>query len=224
VITAGPIGRDQGQRLARQELSKAVYHQVSVPQVVLNDIGSFLRKIFDNLGRATPGGGWSVVALVTLAVVIVAVIAARIGPLARSARRAAPLLDPGARPLTARQLRAAAEASAAAGDYSAAVLQRLRAIATSCEERGLLVPDVGRTADELATQLGLRLPAHQAGLAAAASLFDQIRYGDGVGTPEGYQQLRELDTAVGRLEPGGRAVVANGAAVGLTGAGAGGIG
>jgi Domain of unknown function (DUF4129) len=221
VITAGPIGRDQAQRLAQEELSKAIYHQVSVPQVVLHAIGSFLRAIFDDVGQATPGGGWSVLALVALAVIIVAIVAARIGPLAGSARQAAPLVDPSARPLTARQLRAAAEASAAAGDYSAAVLQRLRAVAASCEERGLLLPDVGRTANELAAQLGARLPAHQAGLAVAAGLFDQIRYGDGVGTAEGYRQLLELDTAIGRLGPGGRPVLAG--APGLPGAPAGGI-
>jgi hypothetical protein len=207
VIAAGPIGRDQGQRLAKAELSKAIYHQESVPQAILHAIGSFLQKILDEANSATPGGGWSVLALVALAVIIVAVIIARIGPLAGAARRAAPLVDPGSRPLSARQLRAAAEASAAAGDYSAAILQRLRAVAASCEERGILLPDVGRTADELATQLGPRLPGERAGLAAAAGLFDQIRYGDGVGTPEGYRQLRELDTAVGRLGPGGGPVL-----------------
>jgi hypothetical protein len=224
VIAAGPIGRDQGQRLARTELSKAIYHQESVPQLILHAIGSFLQKILDSISQATPGGGWSVLALVGLAVVIVAVIVARIGPLAGSARRATPLVDPGARPLSARQLREAAEASAAGGDYSAAILQLLRAVATSCEERGILVPEVGRTADELATQLAMRLPGHRAALAAAAGLFDQIRYGDGVGTPEGYEQLRELDAAVGRLGPGGRPVLAGGARAGTAAAGAGDIG
>jgi hypothetical protein len=214
VIGAGPVGRDQGQRLAKAELSKAIYHQESVPQVILHAIGAFLQWIFGEASQATPGGGWSVVALIGLAVVIVAVIAARVGPLARPARRATPLVDPGARALSARELREAAEASATAGDYSAAILQRLRAIAASCEERGLLVPDVGRTANELAARLGTRLPGQRASLAAAAALFDQIRYGDGVGTPEGYQRLRELDTVVGRMGPGGGTVQAGGARVG----------
>jgi hypothetical protein len=223
VIAAGPIGRDQGQRLAKSELSKAVYHQESVPQAVAHAISSFLNRILGDVSQATPGGGWSVLALIGLAVVIVAVIAARIGPLAGAARRATPLGDPGARPLSARELRQAAEASAATGNYSAAILQRLRAVAAGCEERGILVPDIGRTADELATQLGTRLPGHRAGLAAAAALFDQIRYGDGAGTAEGYRQLRELDTAVGRLGPGGGTVLAGGARAGMAAAGAGDI-
>jgi hypothetical protein len=215
VIAAGPVGRDQGQRLARTELSKGIYHQESFPQVVLHAIGSLLRKLLDDASQVTPGGGWSVLALVVLAVVIVAVIGARIGRLAGPGRRVNPLADPGARPLSARELRAAAEASAAARDYSAAILQRLRAVAASCEERGILVPDVGRTADELATQLSTRMPGHQAGLTAAAGLFDQIRYGDGAGTPEGYRQLQELDTAVGRLEPGAGPVLAGRARGGM---------
>jgi hypothetical protein len=214
VIAAGPVGRDQGQRLAKAELSKAIYHQESIPQVVLRDIGSFLQRLFDDTSQATPGGGWSVLALVALAVVIVAVILARIGPLAGPARRAVPLTDPGARPMSARELREAAEASAAAGDYSAAILQRLRAVAAGCEERGVLSPDVGRTADELAAQLGTRLPGQRADLAAAAALFDQICYGDGAGTPEGYQRLRELDAAVGRTGPGGGSVLAGRARAG----------
>ena len=214
MIAAGPVGRDQGQRLAKAELSKAIYHQESVPQVVLHDIGSFLQRLFADTSQATPGGGWSVLALAGFAVVIVAVVLTRIGPIAGSARRATPLTDPGARPMNARELRAAAEASAAAGDYSAAVLQRLRAVAASCEERGILVPDVGRTADELAAQLGTRLPGQRADLAAAAALFDQIRYGDGAGTPEGYQRLGELDAAVGRTGPSGGTVMAGRARAG----------
>ena len=215
MIAAGPVGRDQGQRLARSELSKAIYHQQSFLQVVLHDIASFLEKILNSVSQATPGGGWSVLALIGLAIVIVAVIVTRIGPLAGAARRANPLVDAGGRSMTARQLREAADTSAAAGDYSTAILQRLRAVAVGCEERGILVPDVGRTADELATQLGARLPAQRTGLVSAARLFDQIRYGDGVGTAEGDQQLRELDTAIGRLGPGGLPVLAGGSGGGI---------
>jgi hypothetical protein len=208
VIAAGPIGRDQAQRLAKSELSKAVYHQQSVPQLIVHAIDTFLDKVFGSVSSVTPGGGWSVVALIGLAVVIVVAIVARVGPLAGPARRASPLADSGSRSLTARELREAAAASAAVGDYSTAILQRLRAIAASCEERGILVPDVGRTADELAAQLAARLPGEQAHLAAAAQVFDQIRYGDGVGTPEGHERLLELDAAVGRLRPGGGPVLA----------------
>lgn len=205
MIAVGPIGRDPAQRLARDELSRAIYHRQSAPQAIAHFISSLLAKVFDGISQVTPGGGWTVVALVALVVIIVGVIVARIGPLAPSARRSVPLLDAGTRPLTARQLRDASAGSAAEGDYSNAILQRLRAIATSLEERGVLPPDAGRTADELAAQAGRLFPARGGDLAVAARLFDQVRYGDGTGTPDGYERLRALDDALTRLSPAGAA-------------------
>ena len=201
VISAGPIARDPAQRLAREELSKAIYHQTSIRQEIINAIESFVARIVGDASQATPGGWWTLVALAALVVLIVAAVIVRTGPLARSARRAAPMRDLGGRPLTARQYRAAAEEAAAGGDYGTAVLQRLRAIAASCEERHILVPDAGRTADELAARAGARFPDHADGLAAAARLFDQIRYGDGTATRDGYERLRDLDDTLSRLTP-----------------------
>jgi hypothetical protein len=199
VIAIGPIGRDPAQRLARQELSKAIYHQTSIPRIIVEHILSFLRKVFASASGVTPGGWWTVVALASLVVIVGAVIAVRLGPLARSARWTAALLDPGARPLTARQLRESAEASAAAGDHGTAIVQRLRAIAAGCEERGILAPQAGRTADELARQAGLAFPGHGADLAAAARLFDQVRYGGDAGSQDGYELLRDLDETLAKL-------------------------
>jgi len=202
IAAVGPIGRDAAQRLARDELSKAIYHQQpSIPAVIGRAISSFFRWIFGHASQVTPGGSWTLVALVAL-VIVIAVLAIRIGPLARTARRAAPVHDPGSRPLTAAQLRDASAARAAEGDYGTAILQRVRAIATSCEERGILPPDAGRTTDELATQAGTRFPAHRASLVTAAGLFDEILYGDGTGTPEGYVAVRDLDDDLGRLTLG----------------------
>lgn len=201
MISAAPIGRDPAQRLARQELSKAIYHQTSVPQAVIDAVGRFLQRLFSGVNTTAPGGWWSLVALAALAVAVIAVIVARVGPFAGSGRRGAhAVLGDETRPLTARQLRDEAAASAAEGEYSTAILQLLRAIAMSCEERGILVPDAGRTADELAAQAGSRFPGHGAELAEAARLFDRIRYGDGTGTQAGYERLRDLDDALARSD------------------------
>jgi Domain of unknown function (DUF4129) len=223
VIAAGPIGRDPAQRLARTELSRAIYHQHSIPAAVEHFVLSLLQRFFGAASHVTPGGWWTVVALVTLAAAACAAVAVRLGPLARSARGAGPARDPFSRGLTARQLRDAAAASDAAADYSTAILQRLRAIVASCEERGVLAPDAGRTADELATQAGTRFPAQRASLAAAARLFDQIRYGDRTGTLDGYKRLCDLDAMLTALRPEplpGQAPSAAGAA-GARAAGAG---
>jgi hypothetical protein len=201
-VAATPIGRVPAQRLAQEELSKAIYHQPpSVLDSISKAITSAIDWLFGQASSITPGGGWSVVALVALAVLIVGLVTVRMGRVARSARQQAPMLDPGARAMTARQLRDAAEASAAAGNYAAAIVGRMRAVAVSCEDRGILQPDAGRTADELATQTGVRFPSQAAGLAFAARLFDQVRYGDGPGTRDGYEQLRELDAALARQSP-----------------------
>jgi hypothetical protein len=215
IAAIGPIGRDPAQRLARQELNKAIYHQgPSIPVVIARAIRSFLTWIFGHASQITPGGSWTVVALVALAAVLV-VVAIRIGPLARTARRSAPVHDSGSRPLPAAQLRDASIARAAEGDYSTAILQRLRAIAASCEERGVLAPDAGRTADELAAQAGALFRGHAADLAAAARLFDEILYGDGTGTADGYARLRDLDDALAALSPA-RTPAPEAAAVGST--------
>lgn len=200
MIPAGPIARVPAQRLAREELSKAIYHQTSVPGEILRALESLLARIF-GASQAVPGGWWTMVALAALVAGVAAVVLLRTGPFARSARRAAPVSEAGSRPLTARQYRAAAEVAAAGGDYSTAILQRLRAIAASCTERRVLVPDAGRTADELAAQAGTRFPGQAGRLGAAARLFDQIRYGDGAGTRDDYERLRDLDTTLVSLTP-----------------------
>jgi hypothetical protein len=201
VTSAGPIGRDPAQRLARQELSKPVYHHTSFLDEIRHAVEQFLARLFNGASQATPGGWWTLVALAAVLVAVIAVVVTRIGPLRASARGASPLRDPRSEPLTASQHREAAEGSAASGDYSAAILARFRAIAVSLEERQVLPPDAGRTADELAAQAAVRFPGREADLAGAAGLFDQIRYGDGTGTRDGYERLRDLDDVIEKLTP-----------------------
>lgn len=224
VIAAAPIGRGPAQRLARRELSKAIYHHTSIAQTVINAIERFLHRIFSGGSQLAPGGWWSLIALVALMVAVAAVIAMRVGPLAGSGRRGAgAALSAGTRPLTARQLRDESAATAAEGDYSTAVVQRLRAIAVGLEERGALIPDAGRTADELAVQASALFPGHGAALTEAARLFDRIRYGYGTGTPAGYQRLRDLDDALASSGAGasGAETPGSGQTASLTGSGAG---
>jgi hypothetical protein len=136
-----------------------------------------------------------VIALAALAVLAAAVILRWIGPVARPrARRGAPLLPD--RPLSARDHRQEGERLAAAGDFAGAIVESLRAVALELEERGVLVPRVGRTADELAVEASAPLPGQAAGLRDAARLFDEVRYGGRAGTLAGYRRLRDLDAAV----------------------------
>ncbi|HXT93857.1 MAG TPA: DUF4129 domain-containing protein [Trebonia sp.] len=202
MIASDPIGRGAAQRLARDELSKALYHQPQpLPARIIHYLGSLLSRLFSAAGSATPGGWWTLVALAALVVATVAVIAVRLGPLARSARTTGPAWDRDSRAMTAGELRDASAASAAGGDYSTAVLQRLRAIVASCEERGILSPDAGRTANEVAAQAGARFPGQRPDLIAAAQSFDQVRYGGGAGTRDGYERLCALDATLAAASP-----------------------
>jgi len=200
-MAVSPVGREAAQRLARVELSKPIYHQQSLSQAIGHWVSSLLNSLFAGASSVTPGGWWTVVALAALAVAAAALVAARLGPIARSARRPGPALDPGSRVMTARQLRDTATASAAAGNYAAAIVARLRAIAASCEERGIMARNAGQTADELAAVAGARFPGHATELAFAARLFDQVRYGGEAGTRDGYERLRQLDEALARQQP-----------------------
>jgi hypothetical protein len=197
----GPgIGRQAAQQLAREELSKAVYHpHKPFIQWLLDAIGNLLNRLF-SAGSTLPGGWWALVALAALLALVAAVVLARVGPVAR-ARRSGPGLLAGAAPRTAREHREHAERLAAGGDYSAAILEYLRAIAAGLEERGVLRPVPGRTADELAADAGRMLPAHAGDLASAARLFDDVCYGGRRGTPDGYQRLRDLDGLLRRAAP-----------------------
>jgi hypothetical protein len=190
------VGRGAGQRLARAELSKSIYHpQPSLTARVVNFLLTWLNRLFHDT-QALPGGWWGFVALAALAGLAAAVVLGRIGPVARARRR---VLEPGslARARTAQDHRAAATRLAEAGDYAAAICERVRAIAAELDERGVLAPRIGRTADEFAAEAGRAMPPHAADLLGAARLFDEVRYGQRPGTRPGYDLISSLDTRIG---------------------------
>ncbi|MFI8526880.1 DUF4129 domain-containing protein [Promicromonospora sukumoe] len=102
---------------------------------------------------------------------------------------------------TAAQMRTAADAAAASGDWRTAAAERFRAVVRSLEERVIIEPRPGRTAQEAAGDAGERLPAQAAGLRSGADLFDGVEYGDRVATAADDAALRELDAAVAAARP-----------------------
>jgi hypothetical protein len=203
-LAAGPpgVGRGQGQQLARAELSKAIYHP-SVPVVVriYDAIQRELGRLYDDIASASPGGWWGFVALVALIVIVVGVVLVAAGPVARQHRQSPAPLWAG-RALTAQQRREQANRFAASGDFSAAILECVRAIAAGLEERAVIVANPGLTADELASEAGRVLPPHASELWWAAGVFDGICYGQRQGTKDEYERLRLLDTATMTTKPG----------------------
>jgi hypothetical protein len=192
----GPgIGRQAAQRLARAELAKPEYHQhVPLAQRVITAVLNFIGRIFTAASNAAPGGWWGLIALAALAVILTAVLLNWIGPVAR-ARGSGPLAAEG-ETRTARHHRQQAGRLADAGSYAAAIIECVRAVAAELEERGVLPPRTGRTADEFAAEAGQALPAHADALRDAARLFDEVRYGQRPGSRASYERLRELDRRI----------------------------
>ncbi|MGH3274012.1 MAG: DUF4129 domain-containing protein [Streptosporangiaceae bacterium] len=198
------IHRVPAQRLARQELARSIYRP-SIPSRIGGAIGRWLRSLFFG-GRmhGQPGGGhvqwWAAAVLVALVAAIVAGVIYWIGPARLSRRQRVPAVLDGSQ-LSAVDHRRNSEQLAASGAFAEAIVERMRAIAVGLEQRGVLMPRPGRTASELAAEAAHALPATTlpgggVALHEAARLFDDIRYGGRTGTRAGYEQVRDLDTAI----------------------------
>ncbi|MFI8963659.1 DUF4129 domain-containing protein [Streptomyces sp. NPDC053493] len=204
--TAGdvPVGvpRVPAQEAAERELSKPMYHE-NDPNLLQRGIDRFwdwVGDLFDSAAGAAPGG---VVGLVTVVLVVLALAAAlwwRLGtPRRAPAVGQDSLFADG--PRTADHHRSAAEHHASAGRWNQAVQERMRAIVRSLEERTLLDPRPGRTADEAAAEAGRSLPAHADGLRTAARSFDDVTYGGRTADENAYRRIAQLDTALERAKP-----------------------
>lgn len=196
------IPRVPAQEAAERELSKPMYHEndPGLLQRGLNRLWDWIDRLFDSASGVTPGG---VVGLVAVVLVVLAVIGAlwwRLGTPRRSpATSGDSLFEDG--PRTAAEHRAAAARHATAGQWNQAVQERMRAIVRSLEERALLDPRPGRTADEAAAEAGRSLPTQAEGLRSAARAFDDVTYGGRTADEPAYRRIEQLDTALERTKP-----------------------
>lgn len=215
------LGRDEARDLARQELSRPSYERdTPILTRVLRWIADQVERILDAAG-GTLSSRAGIAIIVVIAVVFAAIVILRAGPLARRAaeRGGAVLPD---RPRSAAEYRRAADDAAARGDWSTAVVERFRAVVAGLEERGVLDPRPGRTADEAAHEAiavlgeiplphgvtsgraggGQRAAGREGGgMHAGARLFDGVRYGGAEAAQGDDQLLRELDRAVAGARP-----------------------
>ncbi|MEE1801888.1 MULTISPECIES: DUF4129 domain-containing protein [unclassified Streptomyces] len=186
---------------AERELSKPMYHEndPNLLERALDRIAEWIGKLFEGASGAAPGGP---LGLVVVALIVVALCAAlwwRLGAPRRLSAATGTLFDDG--PRSAAQHRTTAEAHAATHRWTEAVQERMRAIVRSLEERALLDPRPGRTADEAASEAGRALPGHADRLRTAAREFDDVTYGGRTADERTYLRLRELDTDLERAKP-----------------------
>jgi hypothetical protein len=204
------VPRLPAREAAERELSRPVYGQEE-PNVLLRAMDAFfdwLGGLFDAAADAAPGGWLGVVVIVVVVVGLVAALWWRLGTPYRVAPVADSLFEEG--PRTAAAHRAAADRHAAAGRWNQAVQERMRAVVRSLEERTLLDPRPGRTADEAAAEAGRVLPGHVDALRAAARGFDDVTYGGRTADQRAYQRVKELDAALERAKPQWGAAVGGG--------------
>ncbi|MET9700121.1 DUF4129 domain-containing protein [Streptomyces sp. NPDC006529] len=193
--------RDAAREAAERELSKPLYHQ-NDPSPVQRAIDRFWEWLGDLTGSAadaTPGGAVGILVIVLVVALLIGALWWRLGSPRRAATSGQVLFDEGVR--SAADHRASAEAHAAAGRWTEAVQERMRAVVRSLEERTLLDPRPGRTADEAAAEAARSLPAHSGELHAAARAFDDVTYGGRTADTGTYARLRDLDATLQRTRP-----------------------
>nr|WP_228447082.1 DUF4129 domain-containing protein [Streptomyces paludis] len=186
---------------AERELSKPMYHE-SDPNLLVQAINAFwdwVGDLLDSVSGAAPGGPLGAVVIILIVVALLTALWWRLGTPRRPAGGPEELFDQG--PRSAAEHRAAAERHAAANRWTEAVQERMRAIVRSLEERSLLDPRPGRTADEAADEAARALPDHAARLRTAAREFDDVTYGGRTADHRTYLWLRELDTDLQRTKP-----------------------
>ena len=192
------LGREPAQQLAHQELQNRAYQHDPQPWVIrlFDELLNWFSNLLSQVGGASPGGWVGIICFVILIVGLVGVVRWRMGPLRRTAGSTALFDDAGSATTTSSAHRRFAERAAADGRWADAVRERLRAIVRDLEERGLLDPRTGRTAQEAALEGGRSLPTVAADLLLVAGTFGDIWYGGRTADEAAYQRLVSVDDAV----------------------------
>lgn len=191
----------EARRWAAEELAKPEYREAAPGwlEALWKDFVDWLQSLDSSAadGSTVPG---PVIGIVVAAVIAAAVIIAkpRLNP---KARRAEQVFEPES-VLTPADYRQRAETSAAAGKWGDAVVDRFRALVRSAEDRTILDPQPGRTADEVARELAAPFRAEADRLAKAAGTFDAIRYGNRTADAADYQAMASLDQTLETMKPG----------------------
>lgn len=190
------IGRDEARERARRELSSPRYAEDS-PSWIQQALEWIWERVGSLVELASGGTTGRIVLVVAASALVIgiAIIVRRARPDAR-ARVAPDSTIFGARKLTAADYRTAADAAVEAGDWSAAVVERFRAVAAALEERGVVEPRVGRTADELAREARTSMPAIHADLQEATVVFDHVLYGGREAGPDDHRRVEQVDRSL----------------------------
>ncbi|MFB0836556.1 DUF4129 domain-containing protein [Arthrobacter sp. E44] len=190
----------EARRWAAEELAKPEYRDAAPSWVdtLWRNFLDWLQSLDGSSGDSTAVPS-PVIALVIAAIIAAAIILARPRLNAR-ARKAKDVFEREAA-MSAIDYRNRAEAAAAAGKWGDAVVDRFRAVVRSAEDRTILDPQPGRTADEAARALSVSFNAESGRLLRAAAVFDGIRYGNRYAGSADYQEMVGLDSDLDATKP-----------------------
>jgi hypothetical protein len=191
--------RDEARRWAGEELAKPEYRDADPGWLadVWESVMDWLRALDGPGADGTAAAPWIGVIIVVLIGAAIILVRPRLNA---KAKRPTDMFD--ADPtVTATAYRGRAAAAASAGDWNAAVVDCFRALVRSAEERNVLDPRAGRTADEVARELATPFSPKARQLGEAARTFDGVRYGNESAGRTAYSAMLELDTALRSLKP-----------------------
>jgi hypothetical protein len=185
--------RDEARRWAVEELSKQHYLQAQ-PNWLEERWQEFLDWLHGLNGE---GQGWGndvgLPLIGAVAVVLIALAIILVRPRLNARRKEAGNIFDDEPSVSAETYRQRAAAASARQDWATAVVEHFRAIVRSAEDRAVIDAQPGRTADEVARQLGVAFSEASSELVSAAWLFDSVRYGKAKASAGEYASLQALD-------------------------------
>lgn len=191
---------EEARRWAAEELAKPEYRQAAPGwlESFWEGILEWLRSLDASSADAGPLPS-SLIGIAIAVVIAAGVMLARprLNAKVRQAREVFGMDSP----LTAADYRQRAETAAAAAKWGDAVVDRFRALVRSAEDRTILNPQPGRTADEVARELALPFGAYAHRLNHAARTFDAVRYGNHPALQADYLGIAGLDAELESARP-----------------------
>ena len=191
---------EEARRWAAEELAKPEYRQAAPGwlESFWEGILEWLRSLDASSADAGPLPS-SLIGIAIAVVIAAGVMLARprLNAKVRQAREVFGMDSP----LTAADYRQRAETAAAAAKRGDAVVDRFRALVRSAEDRTILNPQPGRTADEVARELALPFGAYAHRLSHAARTFDAVRYGNHPALQADYLGIAGLDAELESARP-----------------------
>lgn len=200
---------DQARQWAIDELSKEPYQSAKpgILDSIWDAIVKFFNSLLEGLQNATgiDGGVLGIVLVIVVIGLIVGLVLLLRPRLLHREQPDAEVFE-SALTLSAAQHRTLATKAADVRDFALAITETFRAIVRASEERGVIDPQAGRTADEVAGKLSAAFGSARQALLSSAILFNRVRYsvqssGRSSASESEFRAIRELDESLASLRP-----------------------